>query len=213
VLGCHYVSSWLGGGGEAWRWRRRRRLWAWEEDLVAECRTLLHTVVLQHNVPDQWHWYPDIIGGYTVRTSYHLLTSQDLPIVGILVALIWHKQVPLKVSILAWRLLREGLPTKTNLLNRSILSSEATICSTTCGQAETVSHLFLHCDMYAPLWQMVRFWLGVSGVDPQGLQAHFLQFTNCLGGLKACRSFMQLLWLLCVWVIWQERNNRLFKKF
>jgi len=22
---------------------------------------------------------------------------------------------------------------------------------------------------------------------------------------------MQLLWLLCVWVIWNERNNRLFK--
>jgi len=86
VLGRHYVSSLLGGGGEVWRWRWR--LWAWEEDLVGECRTLLHTIVLQHNVPYQWHWYPDIIGGYTVRTSYHLLTSQDLPIVGISDALI-----------------------------------------------------------------------------------------------------------------------------
>lgn len=25
----------------------------WEEDLVAECRALLHTVVLHHNAPDQ----------------------------------------------------------------------------------------------------------------------------------------------------------------
>jgi len=26
----------------------------------------------------------------------------------------------------------------------------------------------------------------------------------------ACRSFLQLLWLLCVWLIWTDRNNRLF---
>ena len=179
--------------------------------MVAERRALLHTVVLHPNVPDQWHWYPSIMGIYTVRTGYHFLTSQDLLIVGTLDVFIWHKKVSLKVSILAWRLLHDMLPTKTNLLNQGILSSEATICSTACGQDETASHLFLHCDMYAPLWQMVRSLLGVSGVDPQGLHAHFFQFTNCLGGLKACRSFLQLLWLLCVWLIWQEHNNRLFK--
>lgn len=63
----------------------------WEEDLVAECRALLHTVVLQHNAPDQWHWSPNIMRGYTVRTGYHLLTSQDLPIVGTSDVLVWHK--------------------------------------------------------------------------------------------------------------------------
>ncbi|GAU18664.1 hypothetical protein TSUD_124970 [Trifolium subterraneum] len=31
--------------------------------------------------------------------------------------LIWHKHVPLKVSIVAWRLLRDRLPTKDNLAN------------------------------------------------------------------------------------------------
>jgi len=39
-------------------------LWAWEEDLVAECSTLLHNVILQPNVSDQWQWHPDIEGGY-----------------------------------------------------------------------------------------------------------------------------------------------------
>lgn len=129
------------------------------------------------------------MGGYTVRTGYHLLTSQDLPIVGTSDVLVWHKQIPLKVSILAWRLLLDRLPTKPNLLNCGILWSEAVIYSMTRGQAETASHLFLYCGMYAPLWQMVR----------------------CLRGLKACRSFLQLLWLLCVWLIWQKRNNKLFK--
>lgn len=121
-----------------------------------------------------------------------------------------YSKVPLKVSILAWRLLRDRLPTKSNLVNRGVLSAEAAICSTTCGQGETTTHLFLQCDYYALLWQLVQSWLGVSGVDPPSLQEHFLQFTNYLGGTKACRSFLQLLWLLCVWLIQTDRNNRLF---
>jgi len=38
--------------------------------------------------------------------------------------LIWHKQVSLKVSIFAWRLLRGRLPTKSNMTTRGIISSE-----------------------------------------------------------------------------------------
>jgi hypothetical protein len=31
------------------------------------------------------------------------------------------------------------------------------------------------------------------------------------GGLRAHRSFMQLVWLCCISVMWTERNNRVFK--
>ena len=37
-----------------------------------------------------------------------------------------------------------------------------------------------------------------------------MQFTYLSGVGKARRSFMQLIWLLCTWVVWLERNNRLF---
>jgi hypothetical protein len=57
---------------------------------------------------------------------------------------------------------------------------------------------------------MVCAWIGVSGVDPDDVSAHFLQFTNLLGGASTKRSFLQLLWMLCVWVLWTERNNRQF---
>lgn len=50
----------------------------------------------------------------------------------------------------------------------------------------------------------------MSGVDPVDVSAHFVQFTNLLGGASTKHSFMQLLWLVCVWVLWTERNNRQF---
>jgi hypothetical protein len=68
----------------------------------------------------------------------------------------------------------------------------------------------LHCDVFGIIWQHVRSWIGVVGVDHHSLRVHFVQFTNYLGGTRARRSFLQLIWLLCVWLVWNERNNRLF---
>ncbi|GAU46724.1 hypothetical protein TSUD_100160 [Trifolium subterraneum] len=92
-------SGW-GGGGEAWLWRRQ--LWAWEEEMVEECRALFSDVVLQDNVIDYWMWRPDPSGGYSVRGVYDLLTSRGDQVVATTTDLIWHKQVPLKVSVAAW---------------------------------------------------------------------------------------------------------------
>jgi len=56
--------------------------------------------------------------------------------------LIWHTQVPLKVSILAWRLLRDRLPTKNNLHTRGIIAEADMYCVAGCGQVETANHFF-----------------------------------------------------------------------
>ncbi|AES69544.1 hypothetical protein MTR_3g031290 [Medicago truncatula] len=166
-------------GGEAWRWGRR--LWAWEEEELEECRALLTDVSLQVSVSDRWVWLPDPVEGYTVRGSYHLLTSNDALLRDPTTSLIWHTQAPLKVSLLG-----------------------------VCGMRETAQHLFLSCDAFSSLWPMVRNWLGIIGVDTNVLLDHFLQFVHLSGGGKAVRDFLQLIWLLCVWVLWNERNNRLF---
>jgi len=52
-------------GGEAWSWMRR--LWAWEEEMIKECRILLDTVVVQSNVSDRWQWDSGTHDGYIVR--------------------------------------------------------------------------------------------------------------------------------------------------
>jgi hypothetical protein len=196
-------------GRGVWQWRHR--LWVWEEDLVEECRDLLLTISLQESESDRWLWLPDQIGGYTVRGVYDMLTSQEQPHVHQNMELIWHKQVPLKVSILAWRLLRDRLPTKSNLADRGILPMEARFCVTGCGHVENVTHMFLSCPIFGALWPMVRAWLGVERVDSLAISDHFMQFIEYAGGLKSRRSLFHLIWLQCVWVLWNERNDRLFR--
>jgi len=75
--------------------------------MLSECRALLLDVSLFHNVSDRWLWLPDPSGGYTVRGAYDLLTSQEPHGEDAALDLVWHNQVSLKVSVFAWRLIRD----------------------------------------------------------------------------------------------------------
>lgn len=186
-------------------------MWAWEEIVLEECRTLLLDVSLFTDISDSWIWLPNPIGGYSVRGAYEVLTATGNSITDSAVDLIWHHQVPLKVSIFAWRLMRDRLSTRSNLASRGILQLDTALCVTGCGSIETSDHLFLSCPFFVELWEQLRLWIGCVGVDSNIISNHFVQFTCLSGFAKARRSFLQLIWLLTTWVIWSERNNRLFK--
>jgi len=123
--------------------------------MLKECRTLLLDVSLQTNVSNQWVWLPDQSGGYSVRGVYSMLTTTDVPLAASEADLVWHRQVPLKVSVFAWRLLRDELPTKSNLVS-SVISSKDCLCASGCSSVETAQHLFLSCTTFAPLWSLVQ---------------------------------------------------------
>jgi len=141
-------------------------LWDWEEELVGECRALLANVTLQVSLSDGCRWRLDNSGNYSVRSVYHMLTTGGNPIVDEAPTLVWHKHVSLKVSILAWRLLRNRLPTKSNLAVRGIMVQDEHLCVSGCGGVETAQHLFVSFPIFRDLWQHVRARIGVSGVDP-----------------------------------------------
>jgi len=87
---------------------------------------LLLNVTLQGNSSDKWQWKLDPEGGYMVRGAYKLLTNQADHTFNAASNLTWHKQVHLKVSIFAWRLLQiNRLPTKDNLVARVIIPLDA----------------------------------------------------------------------------------------
>ena len=54
--------------------------------------------------------------------------------------------------------------------------------------------------------------LNISFAAPEVLRAHFLQFGHLAGLPRFTYSFLKLIWLACVWVIWKERNNHIFNQ-
>ncbi|MCI48421.1 helicase-like protein, partial [Trifolium medium] len=83
-------------GGAAWQWCRQ--LWVWEEEMLGECTGLLNDIVLQTNSSDLWIWRHNNGGGYSVRGAYAILTTTEAGTITDSSDLIWHNQVPLKVS-------------------------------------------------------------------------------------------------------------------
>ncbi|PNX58114.1 heat shock protein [Trifolium pratense] len=159
---------------------------------------------------DMWQWRPELDIGYYVRGAYQLLTSHVSVTMEEADNLNWHPQVPLKVSIFTWRLLRDRLPSKVNLVTQGVLSSTAHSCVFGCGEVESAHHLFISCSTIGSLWDLVRSWIGISLVEFTTPRDHFVQFAFSAGGSRARRSFLQLIWLACIWVVWTERNHRLF---
>jgi hypothetical protein len=98
---------------------------------------------MQIHIPDQWHWQFDSGEGYTFRSVYQMLTGQEPHNFTAILDLIWHRDVPLKVSTFVWRLLRNKLPTKDNLVRRSIIPHGSQFCVSGCGNVETTQHLLL----------------------------------------------------------------------
>jgi len=46
-------------------------------------------------------------------------------------------------------------------------------------------------------------------VDPQHILNHYYQFVYSLDSYASRRSFLNLIWLCGIWVLWNERNQRL----
>jgi len=113
--------------------------------------------------------------------------------------------------VLVWRLLRNRLPTKDNLVHRGVLLQTNAACVGGCVDSESATHLFLHCNVFGSLWSLVRNWLGISSVFSGDLRLHFIQFTKMAGMPRVSYLYFRIIWFATIWVIWKERNNRIFQ--
>jgi hypothetical protein len=56
----------------------------------------------------------------------------------------------------------------------------------------------------------VLHWLGISSVLGGELRQHFFQFIHMAGLPRVTHAYLRVIWFASVWVIWKERNNRVF---
>ena len=147
---------------------------------------------------------------FSVRSAYKVQASHPIEAFTVSVTTLWNKHVPLKVVLFAWRLFRDRLPTKDNLLRRGVIPYDSRLCIAGCNTVETSTHLFLHCPMFGTVWYLLFRWLGFSTAIPLGVVDHFNQFFLDGGNVKARGAILHAIWFATTWEIWKERNNRLF---
>ena len=62
---------------------------------------------------------------------------------------LWKLKIPAKASIFAWRLIKDRLPTKSNLHRRQVVLEDS-LCSFCRIREEDASHIFLECIKIRP---------------------------------------------------------------
>ena len=190
----HQLISCVGSQKDAgWEWELswRRSLFENEIGMAAEFLEELAQITVHQHRADLWVWKADPSGNYSTGAA------EDQTFVEL-----WKLKIPLKAAVFTWRLIRDRLPTRTNLRSRQveINDSRCLLCN---SPEEDAAHLFFHCNKTLPLWWESLSWVNSLGVFPQNPKHHFLQHDNgCAAGIKAKR--WKCWWVALTWTIWKH---------
>ena len=123
--------------------------------------------------------------------------------------LIWVGLAPPKVEFFAWQVIHGRVATKSELVKRTIISAAADSCSMCHAWVESVTHLFVSCDLSWQIWHRVcRLW-NVNFVAPGDPKRFLLSW---IGACPSCLplTIWHLLFFAILWSIWRGRNDFIY---
>ena len=79
------------------------------------------------------------------------------------------------------------------------------------GNGESIDHLFLHCPVTIGLWHRLFNLVRLIWVPPRSLEDMLVISFKGLGNSLRGKTLWQIACLTLIWMVWQERNNRIFE--
>lgn len=152
--------------------------------------------------PDQAHWLLSPSGDFSVASAYRALCRR--PTIQWMAPL-WKAPLPLKIKIFVWQLLRDRLPSGTEVLKRHGPGNG--LCPL-CGVLENGTHILFSCTAARSLWSFVREALGPEW-EASDL-ASFLQARALQTGRQ--RHLFWLIFAALSWTLWTTRNKMVIER-
>jgi len=200
-MGSHTDAGW------EWNYIWRRPLFDNEVDMADGFLGETAQTAIQPHKADTWVWKPDPSGQYTTKSVYDLLLGESLGENrdgGF--SELWKLKIPAKSAVFAWTLIRDRLPTKSNLRRRQVEVNDM-LCPFCRNKEEDAAHLFFNCSKILPLWWESLSWVNIA--DTTKSEGSFLQHdSGNVDGIKSKR--WKCWWVALTWIIWQQRNMIVF---
>lgn len=155
----------------------------------------------------RWKLTPD--GSFSVSSAYDLFyMAREISPCG---QLIWQTKAPSKVRFFLWLATKGKCLTADNLAKRGWPHEDhCVLCQ---REQEDCLHLFVTCDFSRRVWQLLRAWVNVDfplpGQAGEGLIGWWM-VARCHFRSRYRSNFDSVFALTC-WLIWKERNARIFQ--
>jgi hypothetical protein len=186
---------------EGWNIRLRRSLGPTQVMQWQSLVALLESYQLEE-ASDRISWKLDASGVYTTRSMYAAMCQDQAVVCS---KLIWQAQVPKKIKIFTWQLLKGRLPSSDNICLRGGPSNGMCVL---CGTEEDVDHIFFKCVLALFMWEGLSLSLGVQW-KPRNRQ----EWLTILGGFRgATRRILWILFAAMCWALWKIRNKFTIEK-
>jgi hypothetical protein len=181
---------------EGWRILFRRALDQGDLQAWSELSALVEDIELE-DVPTTISWSLNPSGQFSTKSLYlSLCKAPEVPITK----LIWKCQLPLKLKIFTWQLLKGRLPSSDHIHAWGGASDGKCVL---CGKLEDVDHIFFQCHLAEFLWSGVRAMFRVNW-NPRNRQ-DWIIILNSLA-VKPRRLLWTFFAAQC-WSLWTTRNK------
>jgi len=186
----------------------RRLLNDWEIDRVIEFYNTLELFSGINSNQDLIIWQRNRQGKFSVKSAYKEFNLSNNQVGCWPWKMIWKVKIPYKVACFTWLLAKEAVLTQDNLIKRGFhLCSRCYLCG---EEAETISHLFLHCKFTVQIWRIFISFTGILWAMP-GRILDVLACWNKEGCLSSYKERWRIVPACIWWTIWEERNQRCFE--
>lgn len=160
---------------------------------------------------DKMVWKLSKDGKFSVRSFYGELYKKAKPGIEFLSQKIWNGLVPIRIEVFTWLTVLERINTKKRLVALNIIPPSEVTCIMCNSCPEDASHLMLYCPFAMEIWSWWWELWNLSWVWPQSLDLALSQWSYP----SRCKFFKKV-WLaafiVIIWSVWRERNERIFNK-
>eukprot|EP00253_Pinus_taeda_P019943 PITA_19943 len=157
---------------------------------------------------DILRWRKSTRGAFTVKESYYLTTHQEREGETLDWEIIWNSKWWLKIAIFAWLVRKERILTWDKIQKRGFLGPPR--CSLCKQGIETQEHILNSCPFTQHQWEEIRGLFGKSNRDPRDIKKTIFQWGKGQLSCKVVRRTWNLAIGFVIWLLWKERNRRIF---
>ncbi|KAJ0824439.1 putative reverse transcriptase zinc-binding domain-containing protein [Helianthus annuus] len=189
--------------------------WAWakipsteqEKKEAEELMAILSQTNLSRN-SDRWVWKGENDQEFSVK-EVRITLSRSIDLNEPPDNYFWNNWAAQKCSMFVWRAVKGRIPTATQLRERGvpIPSGRCRLCD---NEEETPDHVLVRCREAKGVWEQIGQWVKLQTITQKETLEEILSVLDEQVWEKKKKA-VHAIFLLTTWIIWKNRNEKIFQ--